>query len=88
MHYYKESNAIKQTNSKNNQMMKQLLKAKCGVSPVMKGPDGWEKHAAHYYNLKTSFENRTKKRMSIRKSLKDHHLGRNDDYIEQSFNQI
>lgn len=50
VHYYKESNQISQTNSNNNKMMKKLLKAKCGVKPVMKGPEGWEKHATNYYH--------------------------------------
>jgi hypothetical protein len=51
--------------------MKKLLKAKCGVKPIQKGQDGWAKHCINYYNAKTTFANRTEKRIKVKKEMRD-----------------
>ena len=54
-------------NDKNDQLMRKLLKAPCGVQPVMKGDKGWEKHAVEYYKQKSKFASITEKKLKVRK---------------------
>ena len=47
--------------------MRKLLRAPCGVQPVMKGDKGWEKHAVEYYKQKSKFASITEKKLKVRK---------------------